>query len=434
MAASWISRARQGLRPIGSVDSVGAGRVVGWAIGAGNVKIEAWIDGKCVARSSPGGRRSDVAAAYPKRSGALTSGFSLDLPLGSLPPGSLYELQVIARPSAPWLPSATLDTVQLAGRGLESALEEIGPTKLVSPFSRTVTDLVASRWPEDCTDLDSMEGQRRFVKRLKRLFAVPGVNALPPLADYARFLGVTLAHCRFVERHFPSTNANASEGASDFHCKPNSLRELFPIIHQLYVLRSNGVQGDFAEFGCFKGYSTSMLSFACQQLGITMHVFDSFEGLPPSEGSGYEAGQFAGSIDEVSSNVARFGAIDNVRFHKGFFSDTLREWRPPPLMCLWMDVDLERSARDLMTIADCVEPRGAVFSHECTADIFRGDEIISVPAPDNPVSPIVERFDELGRPLTGQYVAGYTGAFWARQGGIPVVDTAALFDLMSSLV
>ena len=435
MMRSRISCARQALRPIGAVDGVSGARVVGWAIpgGAGtSVQVEAWIDGKCMARSTPRDRRDDVAAAYPDRGSALTSGFSLDLPLGSLEADALSELRIIVRPLVPWLPSATLATSPLAGRALQSALENIAPSQIVSPFPRAVTDLVAARWPEDCVDLHSVISQSRFVKRLKQLFDTPAINALPVLADYARFLTVTLAHCRFVEKHFPVNNTRASAGATDFHCKPNSVRELFPIIHQLYVLRSHGLLGDFAEFGCFKGYSSSMLSFACQQLGIKMHVFDSFEGLPASEGSGYEAGQYAGSLDEVRTNVTRFGAIGSVQFYKGFFADTFRDWRPPPLMCLWMDVDLEVSACDLMVVADCLDPRGTVFSHECRADIFEAGEITSVPARDNPIPPMLARFHELGRHLTGQYVSGYTGAFWTRNDGIPVVDAALLFDLVSS--
>jgi O-methyltransferase len=430
---SLISRATSALRPIGSLDGVAAGRVVGWAVGPGELKVEAWLEGKCVARVAPGQRRDDVAVAHPARPGALTSGFSLDLPAASLKGDALSEIRIVARPSAPWLPSATLGTVKLAGPVLQAALSEVAPTNIPSPFPRAVTDLIAARWPEDCSDLSSRAGQVRFVKRLKQLLATPSVNSLPALADYARYLSVTLAHCRFVERHFPTDNPRAAAGAADFHCKPNSVRELFPIIHQLFVLRSNGVAGDFAEFGCFKGYSSSMLSFACQQIGVTMHIFDSFEGLPSAEGSGYKPGQYAGSLEEVRDNVSRFGAVANVEFHKGFFADTFRDWLPPPLMCLWMDVDLEVSARDLMAAAHRLDSRGTLFSHECPASIFRDDAIVSPAAPDNPVAPMLARFDQLSRPLTGRYVSGFTGAFWPRHGGIPVIDTELLFDLVSGL-
>jgi hypothetical protein len=428
---SIIARAVGALRPIGSIDSVAGGRVVGWTVGPGNIDVEAWIDGNFVAKTAPRDHRSDVAAAYPGKRGALTSGFSLDLPPDSLRADALAELQIIARPNAPWFPSRTLATLQVAGPALQAALRDVARAEVASPFPRAVTDIVAARWPEDCYDLVSETGQRRFVKRLKRLLAAPGLNALPALADYARYLTVTLAHCRFVEKHFPVENAAAKAGGTDFHCKPNSVRELFPIIHQLYVLRSRGIDGDFAEFGCFKGYSSSMLSFACQQLGISMHIFDSFEGLPPSEGSGYEAGQYAGSLDEVRENLTRFGAVDSVQFHKGFFSQTFSHWRPQALMCMWMDVDLEVSSRDLMVVADCLDRRGTVFSHECSAEIFQDGRIVSPPSPNNPIAPMLSRFDELGRPLTGHYVSGFTGAFWPSESGIPVIGTDVLFELVA---
>lgn len=428
---SIVSKVRRSLAPVGSVDAVTGTRVVGWAAGRGNVMVEAWVDGECVVRGRPDGKRDDVAAAFPERASALTSGYSLELPANAIPVDAISELRIVARPTSALLPSTTLGSFQLAGSALQQVLTDAGPSKTVGPFPKDVANLVAAQWPEDCVGLHEESGQRRFVKRLKQLLATPGVNSLPALAAYARYLAATLAHCRFVERHFPATNARAGAGATDFHCKPNSVRELLPIIHQLYVLRSFGVQGDFAEFGCFKGYSSAMLSFACEQLGITMHIFDSFEGLPASEGAGYEAGQYAGSLDEVRANVTAFGSVRSVEFHKGFFADTFRDWLPPPLMCLWMDVDLEVSSRDLMVTAERLDPRGTVFSHECPAAIFRNGEIVSPPSPDNPIAPLLRRFEELGRPLTGHYVAGYTGAFWPRENGIPVLSTDVLFDLVS---
>ena len=94
-----------------------------------------------------------------------------------------------------------------------------------------------------------------------------------------------------------------------------------------------------------------------------------------------------------------------------------------------MDVDLESSARDLMVVADRIDPRGTIFSHECPAGNFNEGEILCRQGLDNPIGPMVERFNNLGRPLQGQHVSGYTGGFWARDGGIGVVNTDVLLDL-----
>jgi hypothetical protein len=353
----------------------------------------------------------------------------MNLPTDALTSNRITKVDIVAKPASPFLPLAKLASIDFAGHALEKTLREASPSGIIGPFPRDVIDLLAANWLEDCSELSSSTGQRRFVQRLAQLLATPGVSSIPALASYARFLTATLAHCRFVRKHFPTVNARAAADAADFHCKPNAVEELFPIIHQLYVLRSYEVMGDFAEFGCFKGYSSSMLSFACQQLGLKMHVFDSFEGLPPSDGSGYEVGQYAGSLDEVRENITRFGAIDAVQFHKGFFSDSLSKWRPDALMCLWMDVDLEVSARDLMVVADRLDPRGTVFSHECPATIFQQDRIVTRPSPDNPIAPMLEGFGHLGRALTGHHVSGYTGAFWSSDAGIPVLTSDLLFEL-----
>lgn len=426
-------RLRRYLAPHGHVDALTGTRVAGWALGHGPLAVEAWLGGRCIASSRPAIARPDVAHAHPGKAGAATCGFAFDLPAGAVALETLAELTIIARPARRWLPRATIASFQFAGNGLERRLREAPDSGLIGPFPRQIIDAVAAVWPEDCADLGTSAGQKCFAARLKNIMWTTGINATPAFADYARYLAATWAHCRFVERHFPATNRSAEIGAADFHCKPNSVRELFAIIHQLYVLKSWGVPGDFAEFGCFKGYSSAMLSYACAQLGLKMHIFDSFEGLPPAPGSGYEAGQYAGSLDEVRDHVSRFGAADCVSFHKGFFAHTFRDWRPGPLMCLWMDVDLEVSARDLMVAADTLDPRATLFSHECSAGIFQDGNIVSAPSPDNPIAPMLARHQVLGRPLTGRYIAGYTGAFWPRETGIPVVDTDVLWDLLQNL-
>ncbi|WP_174298113.1 class I SAM-dependent methyltransferase [Sphingomonas bacterium] len=424
-----LDKGRKALAPCGAVDAVAGGRVTGWASGRGALRVEAWLDGTRVASCVPSIPRPDVKVAYPDHLDAGTSGFALDLPQAMRGADFIGELRIVARPVRPWRPSATLASVRVAGTAISERMADAPDSGVRGPFPRRVVDAIAACWPEDCADLTSIEGQRRFVARLLLVMTTPELNALPALADYARYLSVSLAHCRFVERHFPPTNRNADPGSNDFHCKPNSVREIFSIVHQLYVLKSWGVEGDFAEFGCFKGYSSAMLSFACRQLGLKMHIFDSFEGLPRTEGSGYAAGQYAGSLEEVGDHVSRFGAIDVVTFHKGFFADTFRDWRPPRLMCLWMDVDLESSARDLMIVADRLSPQASLFSHECAADIFDDGAIVTHPRPDNPIPPMLARHDELRRPLTGRYIAGYTGGFWPRDDGIPIVDNGLLMEI-----
>jgi O-methyltransferase len=84
-------------------------------------------------------------------------------------------------------------------------------------------------------------------------------------------------------------------------------------------------------------------------------VADSFEGLPvPKDGDDgadlSEVDYLAVSVDQVKSNFARFGLLDDqVKFLKGWFSDTLPDAPIEKLAILRLDGDLYSSTMDAMT-------------------------------------------------------------------------------------
>lgn len=117
------------------------------------------------------------------------------------------------------------------------------------------------------------------------------------------------------------------------------------------------VKGVIVECGCFKGGSTVNLSLVAAACGRELHVFDSFVGLPDpdSEDSGhlllvdaevrtYAGGDYAGTLQEVMTNVERFGARDVCTFHKGYFEDTLPGF-DQPIVFAFVDVDLASSEK-----------------------------------------------------------------------------------------
>jgi O-methyltransferase len=121
------------------------------------------------------------------------------------------------------------------------------------------------------------------------------------------------------------------------------------------------MEGDVAEFGCYKGMSTASLSAACKATNRRLVVFDSFRGLPPPTervfnfGGNevvYEEGSFAGTLEEVKRNVGRFGELSVCEFVPGFFSDTL-PGRPAGerFVMIFEDADLPTSVRDVLRFA-----------------------------------------------------------------------------------
>lgn len=107
------------------------------------------------------------------------------------------------------------------------------------------------------------------------------------------------------------------------------------------------VQGDVIECGTWKGGAAANLSLVCKIVGRKLKVYDSFKGLPAPEPGDRQAkpswkGAFLGTLDEVKSNIRRYGAIECCEFVKGWFKDTLPKLDSPILLA-FIDVDLEAS-------------------------------------------------------------------------------------------
>jgi O-methyltransferase len=93
-----------------------------------------------------------------------------------------------------------------------------------------------------------------------------------------------------------------------------------------------GHDGDYYEFGLFRGYTFWYAQQVCRELGMTathFYGFDSFRGLPDVEGidqANYQffKGQFACSRDAVARNLSKHGVDwSRTTLIEGFFSDTL---------------------------------------------------------------------------------------------------------------
>ena len=417
---------RRAERASGHIDAVAGSRISGWAFGKDGIEVGAVINGRVVASAIPDRPRPDVARSFPGVRRASHSGFALTIPEIHLPTDMISKVAIKLRVPGKneWL--TQVGTLSMAGRELlDRATRAVHPVAL-GALPQGVVQELQSVWPSLRSGADDQE----LLSRLEELLSEQQLRSLPQISAYARYLRTVWAHCQFVDRYFPTINPIVQSDRNDFHCKPNSIQELFSVVNQLYVNQSYGIPGDFAEFGCFKGFSSSILSFACKCLGVKMHIYDSFQGLPLAEGSGYLAGEYSGSIEEVMENVSRFGAVDVVEFHQGFFSNTFATEKPPSLALLWMDVDLECSARDMSAAIEQLDQRSAFFSHECSPEIFQDGEIITYPNPDNPIFPMVQRFEELGRPLTGRFIYGNTGAFWPKNGGVAVLSNDHLMRLL----
>ncbi len=223
--------------------------------------------------------------------------------------------------------------------------------------------------------------------------------------QYVNFIAEMKDIFQEVRANMSYTNSNASHltGDDKFAAGWSGIG-MMPIALYLYYLHSYGVRGAVLECGCFKGGSSICLSWVCNRLGLKLYVADSFEGLPDSDNHYYNKGSFAGSLEEVRSNIETFGKIENVEFIKGFYSQSLKGF-DKKLMLIWLDVDLRTSVLDAMKYAypNLVE-NGVIFCDGLgeTRD-FSGDQL--QPASGESQG-LVEYFNAHNIPYKAKY-AGY---------------------------
>jgi O-methyltransferase len=137
----------------------------------------------------------------------------------------------------------------------------------------------------------------------------------------------------------------------------------------------NKVPGDFIETGVWRGGACIFARGICRAYGEndrTIWVADSFEGLPKPNEKKYKADVgdkhyandiLAVTIDQVKVNFERYGLLDEqVKFLKGWFSETLPTAPIEKLAILRLDGDMYESTMDaLVSLYPKVSPGGYVI-------------------------------------------------------------------------
>ena len=162
--------------------------------------------------------------------------------------------------------------------------------------------------------------------------------------------------------------------AINFHIdSPHRQGEILQFMSVILTL-SPSIRGSVIEAGCFKGSSTAKLSLAADLANRNLVVFDSFQGIPGHDESGeqdifggpaqFAQGDLSGALDEVKSNVARFGKIDRCRFISGWFDETMPSFNEP-VSAIYLDVVLASSTRTcLKYLYPLLEPGGVLISQD----------------------------------------------------------------------
>jgi len=124
-------------------------------------------------------------------------------------------------------------------------------------------------------------------------------------------------------------------------------RELAVIIRELALVLDAGVEGDVVELGCYVGTTSLFLQDALVKRAPhkQLHVYDSFEGLPPKTdqdqspaGEQFKAGELHASKQELIKHFKHAGLPLPV-IHKGWFNQLTDTDIPPKVAFAFLDGD-----------------------------------------------------------------------------------------------
>jgi len=182
-----------------------------------------------------------------------------------------------------------------------------------SAFSR------AARWARK----PSAERTRALAEMLRRL------SALPFRFGKASFSKVFLAH-------HPDSH-NFSNAHPEFHVlfkrfrkhneanNAGDLARLWSLILNLKQIIAEGIEGDFAELGVWRGNTASVLAWFAARSNRRVVLFDTFEGFHERDLKGIDAGQrayFSDTSVELVKEVIG-GECEVCEFVRGHFPESL---------------------------------------------------------------------------------------------------------------
>lgn len=158
-------------------------------------------------------------------------------------------------------------------------------------------------------------------------------------------------------------------------------RRLFSLARSVRTVIREGVPGDFVECGVWRGGASFLMADLLRRYQISdrrVWLFDSFRGLPaPTDLDGPAAADYvqavdspkyldncSASIEEVEAAAERLGLAPRIRTIKGWFDETLPQFRNNvgPIALLRVDADWHDSVLCcLESLYDQVSPGGFVI-------------------------------------------------------------------------
>jgi O-methyltransferase len=144
------------------------------------------------------------------------------------------------------------------------------------------------------------------------------------------------------------------------------------------------IEGDIAEVGTGAGGSARLMSEYCASK--TIHVFDTFEGLPKPGilDTRFSEGSYRCSLEDVQ----RYLQGQPVEFHKGVFPGSANSVQGHRFSFVHLDVDLYQSTLDsLRFFYPRMNPGGIIITHDyaCAAGVDQAFAEFFADKPEKPI-------------------------------------------------
>ncbi|MBR3180448.1 class I SAM-dependent methyltransferase [Candidatus Saccharibacteria bacterium] len=143
--------------------------------------------------------------------------------------------------------------------------------------------------------------------------------------------------------------------------------------------KSLEIEGDFVEFGCYKGDTSLLLADLIKNTDKTLWLYDSFEGLPPKSandtsalGQDFKPGALATTKRELKQRFLRANLKLPI-IKKAWFNELTRSDIPDKISFAFLDGDFYESIKtSLELITPHLSPGATIVIHDYTNPALPG--------------------------------------------------------------
>lgn len=208
------------------------------------------------------------------------------------------------------------------------------------------------------------------IKRVSR--AIRMISALPFYFGKAHFFNTFLAY--HPDSHTTFNSHPEFSALFENFVSKNKLNNagdtarLWSFILNTKQILSEGIEGDFAELGVWRGNTASVLAYYAANSNRNVILFDTYEGFDKKDISGIDANKSM-SFEDTSLELVKKVIGENsccCEFVKGYFPETINEsHKKRQYAIVSLDCDLYEPMRAGLNFFYPLMPRGAIlFLHD----------------------------------------------------------------------